>query len=114
MLVHAFVSRRSLQSAPCHFHRLLIINSPLLVCCHCHVTATGYNPAGQLRCIYFDRIEREEVEAVIASIFRSVASLEDMQFLVKYAAQVRRPSLPSYSHLRLLLIAVHLAVPVFM
>ncbi len=42
----------------------------------------------QLRGIYFDRIERSEVEIVIGSIFKHVSSLEDMQFLVKYAAQV--------------------------
>jgi hypothetical protein len=46
----------------------------------------------QLRCIYFDRIERSDVETVISSIFKSVSSLEDMQFLVKYAAQVFPPS----------------------
>jgi len=46
----------------------------------------------KLRCIYFDRIERSDVETVISSIFKCVASLEDMQFLVKYAAQVFPPS----------------------
>ena len=42
----------------------------------------------QLRNIYFDRIERTAVESVIASIYQHVKSLEDMQFLVKYATQV--------------------------
>jgi hypothetical protein len=32
------------------------------------------------------------VESVIHSIFQHVASLEDMQFLVKYAAQVFPPT----------------------
>lgn len=32
------------------------------------------------------------METVISSIFKCVASLEDMQFLVKYAAQVFPPS----------------------
>lgn len=46
----------------------------------------------KLRCIYFDRIERSDVENVIRSIYKHVASLEDMQFLVKYASQVFPPS----------------------
>jgi len=46
----------------------------------------------KLRNIYFDRIERSTVESVIHSIFKHVATLEDMQFLVKYATQVFPPS----------------------
>jgi hypothetical protein len=38
--------------------------------------------------VYFDRIERQEVEAVINSIYEHVLSLEDIQFFVKYASQV--------------------------
>jgi hypothetical protein len=49
----------------------------------------------QLRSIYFDRIEREDVESTIRSIFQSVQSLEDMQFFVKYASQVCLPSFVS-------------------
>lgn len=46
----------------------------------------------KIRNIYFDRIERSDVESVIHSIFQHVAKLEDMQFLVKYASQVFPPS----------------------
>lgn len=46
----------------------------------------------KLRAIYFDRIERTEVMGVIDSIFASVASLEDMEFLVQYATQVMPPT----------------------
>ena len=39
--------------------------------------------------MYFDRIERGVVEQTIASIYERVESLEDIQFLIKYASQVR-------------------------
>lgn len=39
----------------------------------------------KLRAIYFDRIERQMVSKIISSIYESVKSLEDIQFLVKYA-----------------------------
>jgi hypothetical protein len=42
----------------------------------------------QLRCVYFDRIERQQVEGIIASIYEHVKSLEDIQFLIQYATQV--------------------------
>ena len=38
--------------------------------------------------MYFDRIERQDVENVITSIYEHVLSLEDIQFFVKYASQV--------------------------
>ena len=38
--------------------------------------------------MYFDRIERSEVTALLDSIYLCVESLEDMQFLVQYAVQV--------------------------
>lgn len=44
--------------------------------------------------MYFDRIERSEVTALIDSIYANVASLEDMQFFVQYAAQVLPPTVP--------------------
>jgi hypothetical protein len=42
----------------------------------------------QLRQIYFDRIERTEVDTMIASIYNDVHSLENIQFLLKYANAV--------------------------
>lgn len=46
----------------------------------------------KLRSVYFDRIEREDVENVINSIYEHVLSLEDIQFFVKYASQVLPPT----------------------
>jgi len=46
----------------------------------------------KLRGFYFDRIEREAVEGTIHSIYEHVKSLEDIQFFVKYAAQVLPPN----------------------
>jgi len=42
----------------------------------------------KLRGMYYDRIERTEVTALLDSIYKHVESLEDIQFLVKYAPQV--------------------------
>lgn len=47
-----------------------------------------YNLVVQLRAVYFDRIERQEVENIIDSIYQHVHSLEDIQFLIKYASEV--------------------------
>lgn len=41
--------------------------------------------------MYFDRIERSAVAVLLDSIYRSVKSLEDMQFLVQYASQLLPP-----------------------
>lgn len=41
--------------------------------------------------MYYDRIERTEVTALLDSIYKHVESLEDIQFLVKYATQVLPP-----------------------
>ena len=41
--------------------------------------------------MYFDRIERAAVAVLLDSIYRSVKSLEDMQFLVQYASQLLPP-----------------------
>ena len=41
--------------------------------------------------MYFDRIERAAVAVLLDSIYRSVHSLEDMQFLVQYAQQLLPP-----------------------
>lgn len=46
----------------------------------------------KLRGFYFDRIEREAVEGTIHSIYEHVKSLEDIQFFVKYAAQILPPN----------------------
>lgn len=45
----------------------------------------------KLRGFYYDRIERTEVTALLDSIYAHVQSLEDIQFLVKYARQVLPP-----------------------
>ena len=45
----------------------------------------------KIRGKYFDRIERAEVATLLASIYANVESLEDIQFLVKYAANVLPP-----------------------
>jgi hypothetical protein len=45
----------------------------------------------QIRGKYFDRIERTEVVSLLDSIYANVVSLEDIQFLVKYAATVLPP-----------------------
>jgi hypothetical protein len=42
----------------------------------------------KLRGIYYDMVEPSVIEAMILSIYEHVASLEDVQFLVKYARQV--------------------------
>lgn len=39
----------------------------------------------QIRGIFFDKIERNDVEIMINSIYKHVNSLEDIQFLLKYA-----------------------------
>jgi len=41
--------------------------------------------------MYFDRIERAAVAVLLDSIYLSVQSLEDMQFLVQYASQLLPP-----------------------
>lgn len=46
----------------------------------------------KIRGKYFDRIEREEVTALLDSIYKHVTSLEDIIFLVKYATQVLPPN----------------------
>ena len=46
----------------------------------------------QLRGMYFDRIERAEVTALIDGIYKCVHLLEDVQFLVQYAPQVLPPT----------------------
>lgn len=38
--------------------------------------------------MYYDRIERAEVTTLLDSIYKHVESLEDIQFLVKFAPQV--------------------------
>ena len=48
-------------------------------------------PQQQLRGMYYDRIERTEVTALLDSIYQHVELLEDIQFLVKYATQVLPP-----------------------
>ena len=48
-------------------------------------------PQQQLRGMYYDRIERTEVTALLDSIYPHVELLEDIQFLVKYATQVLPP-----------------------
>ena len=45
----------------------------------------------KLRNIYFDRAERQHITAMLDGIYASVASLEDIQFLVKYATQILPP-----------------------
>lgn len=45
----------------------------------------------RLRNIYFDRIERSMVEDILASIYKAVELLEDIEFLVKYSSQVLPP-----------------------
>lgn len=47
--------------------------------------------------MYFDRIERSEVTALLDSIYQHVHLLEDVQFLVQYAPQVLPPSVPEAS-----------------
>jgi len=42
----------------------------------------------RLRSVYDDRMEKQDAEAIIRDIYRHVLSLEDMQFLVKYASQI--------------------------
>ena len=42
----------------------------------------------KLRGIYYDMVEPPVIEAMIKSIYEHVATLEDVQFLVKYARQV--------------------------
>jgi hypothetical protein len=42
----------------------------------------------KLRNVYFDRAERARVTEMLDGIYRCVASLEDIQFLVKYATQI--------------------------
>lgn len=46
----------------------------------------------KLRGIYFDRIERSLVMDVIDSIYDKVKTLEDIQFLCKYASQIFPPT----------------------
>jgi len=41
--------------------------------------------------MYYDRIERTEVTALLDSIYQHVELLEDIQFLVKYATQILPP-----------------------
>ena len=41
--------------------------------------------------MYYDRIERSEVTALLDSIYQHVELLEDIQFLVKYATQILPP-----------------------
>jgi hypothetical protein len=42
----------------------------------------------KLRNIYFDRAERARITEMLDSIYAHVATLEDIQFLVKYAVQI--------------------------
>jgi len=42
----------------------------------------------KLRNVYFDRAERARITEMLDGIYRCVASLEDIQFLVKYATQI--------------------------
>jgi hypothetical protein len=42
----------------------------------------------KLRAIYFDRAERSEIDAMLASIYKSVKSLEDIEHLVRYAKEI--------------------------
>lgn len=48
----------------------------------------------KLRAIYYDRAERREIDAMIEGIYKHVISLEDIQHLVKYAADIM-PNEPS-------------------
>lgn len=47
--------------------------------------------------MYFDRIERSEVTALLDSIYANVHLLEDVQFLVQYAPQVLPPTVQEAS-----------------
>ena len=42
----------------------------------------------KLRAIYFDRAERSEIDAMLAGIYKSVKTLEDIEHLVKYAKDI--------------------------
>ena len=44
--------------------------------------------------MYFDRIERSDVEGTISSLYEHVKTLEDIQFFIKYAS-ILLPPLPS-------------------
>ena len=45
----------------------------------------------KLRTIYYDRIERSEVEEAIESIYARVKKLEDIQYMIKYAKSIFPP-----------------------
>lgn len=42
----------------------------------------------QIRSIYFDRIDRGAVDKLVSSIYESIPTLEDMEFLIKYMTEV--------------------------
>ncbi len=45
----------------------------------------------KLRAIYYDRAERHEIDKMLAGIYNCVASLEDIQHLVKYSIEIMPP-----------------------
>lgn len=45
----------------------------------------------KIRAIYFDRIKVETIEGVIQKIYAAIPTLEDIQFLLKYASQILPP-----------------------
>jgi hypothetical protein len=70
------VSSTTLRNAEKHFHFLRDNTDKIRLSADIEI---------KIRAIYFDRIERTAVAALIESIYQHVHTLEDLQFLVKFS-----------------------------
>jgi hypothetical protein len=46
----------------------------------------------KLRQVYFDQIERHQVDTLLHDIYKNILSLQDMEFFIKYIVQILPPS----------------------
>lgn len=61
---------------------------PILHRSHANVCLIVHMNGPQLRQVYFDMIERHQVDTLLADIYKSILSLQDMEFFIKYIVQV--------------------------